>query len=34
MKLYGFANFVKQHFVHNEYARISLVVIEASMWLL
>ena len=34
MKLYGFANFVEQHLVLYEYASISLVVIEASMWLL
>ena len=34
MKLYGFANFVEQHLVPYEYASISLVVIEASMWLL
>ena len=36
MKLYGFANFVEQHLVpcNYEYASISLVVIEASMWLL
>ena len=30
MKLYGFANFVEQHFVPYEYTGISLVVIEAS----
>ena len=30
VKLYGFANFVKQHLVPYEYASISLVVIEAS----
>ena len=30
MKLYGFANFVEQHFVPYEYAGI----IEASNWLL
>ena len=34
MKLYGFANFVEQHLVPYEYASISLVVIETSMWLL
>ena len=34
MKLYGFVNFVEQHLVPYEYAGISLVVIEASMWLL
>ena len=34
MKLYGFANFVEQYLVPYEYASISLVVIEASMWLL
>ena len=34
MKLYGFANFVEQHLVPYEYISISLVVIEASMWLL
>ena len=34
MKLYGFANFVEQHLVPYEYASISLVVIEASKWLL
>ena len=34
MKLYGFANFVEQHPVPYEYTSISLVVIEASMWLL
>ena len=36
MKLYGFANFIEQHLVpyNYEYAGISLVVIEASMWLL
>ena len=34
MKLYGFVNFIEQHLVSYEYARISLVVIEASMWLL
>ena len=28
------ANFVEQHFVPYEYASISLVVVEASMWLL
>ena len=33
MKLYGFANFVEQQLVPYEYASISLVVIEASMWL-
>ena len=34
MKLYGFANFVEQHLVPYEYAGISLVIIEASKWLL
>ena len=34
MKLYGFANVVEQHLVPYEYAGISLVVIEASKWLL
>ena len=34
MKLYGFANFLEQHLVPHEYASISLVVIEAAMWLL
>ena len=34
MKLYGFSNFVEQHLVPYEYASISLVVIEVSMWLL
>ena len=34
MKLYGFANFVESHLVPYEYTSISLVVIEASMWLL
>ena len=34
MKLYGFANLVEQHLVTYEYASISLVVTEASMWLL
>ena len=34
MKLYNFANFVEQHLVPHEYASISLVVIEASMYLL
>ena len=34
MKLYGFANFVEQRLVPYEYASISLVVIEASIWLL
>ena len=34
MKLYGFVNFIEQHLVPYEYASISLVVIEASMWLL
>ena len=33
MKLHGFANFVEQHLVPYECANISLVVIEASMWL-
>ena len=33
-EMYGFANFVEQHLVPYEYASISLVVIEASMWLL
>ena len=32
MKLYGFANFVKQHLVPHEYAGINSVVIEASKW--
>ena len=30
----AFANFVEQHSVPYEYASISLVVVEASMWLL
>ena len=30
----GFANFVEQHIVPYEYPGISLVVIEASKWLL
>ena len=30
--LYGFANFVEQHFVPYEYAGICVVVIEASKW--
>ena len=30
----GFAIFVEQHLVPYEYASISLVVIETSMWLL
>ena len=34
MKLYGFVNFIEQHLVLYEYTSISLVVIEASMWLL
>ena len=34
MKLYGFVNFIEQHLVPYEYASISLVIIEASMWLL
>ena len=34
MKWYGFANFVEQHFMPYEYASISLVAIEAYMWLL
>ena len=34
MKLYGFANSIEQHLVPYKYANISLVVIEASMWLL
>ena len=34
MKLYGFSNFVEQHLMSYEYVSISLVVIEASMWLL
>ena len=34
MKLYGFVNFVEQHIVPYEYTGISLVVIEASKWLL
>ena len=34
IKLYGFANFVEPHLVPYEYASISLVAIEASMWLL
>ena len=34
MKLYGFANFVEQYLVSYEYASISSVIIEASMWLL
>ena len=34
MKLYGFVNFTEQHLVPYEYASISLVIIEASMWLL
>ena len=34
MKLYGFANFIQQHLVLCEYASISLIIIEASMWLL
>ena len=32
MKLYGFANIVEQHLVPYEYASVSLVVIEAFMW--
>lgn len=34
MKLYGFVNFLEQHFVPYEYTSISLIAIEASMWLL
>ena len=34
MKLYGFTYFVEQQLVPYEYASTSLVVIEASMWLL
>ena len=34
MKLYGFVNFFEQHLVPYEYVGISLVVIEASKWLL
>ena len=34
MKLYGFVNFIEQHLVPYEYASISLVITEASMWLL
>ena len=34
MKYYGFANFVEQHFVPYEYTITSLVVIEASVWLI
>ena len=34
MKLYGFANLVEQLLVPYEYAGISLVIIEASKWLL
>ena len=34
MKFYGFANSVEQHLMSYEYASISLVVIEACMWLL
>ena len=34
IKLYGFANFVEHNLVPYEYAGISLVVIEASKWLL
>ena len=34
MKFYGFVNFVEQHLVPYEYSSISLVFIEASMWLL
>ena len=34
MKLYGFVNFIEQHLVPYEYTSISLVIIEASMWLL
>ena len=30
----AFANFVEQYLVPYEYASISLVVVEASMWLL
>ena len=32
--MYGFANFVEQYLVLYEYTGISLVVIEASKWLL
>ena len=32
--MYGLANFVEQHFVPYEHTSISLVAIEASMWLL
>ena len=34
MKLYDFANFVGQHLAPYECGSISLVVIEASKWLL
>ena len=34
MKLYNLANFVEQYLVPYEYANISLVITEASMWLL
>ena len=34
MKFYGIVNFIEQHLVPYEYASISLVVIEASIWLL
>ena len=33
-QLYDFVNFVEQHLVLYEYASISLVAIETSMWLL
>ena len=33
-ELHGFANFVEQHLVPYEHAGITLVVIEASKWLL
>ena len=32
MKLYGFTNFVEQHLVPYEYTSVSLVVIEASSY--
>ena len=32
MKLYGFGNFVEQHLVPYEYASISLVVIDRSLY--
>ena len=34
LKLYGFGNFVEQHLVPYEYTGTSVVVIEASKWLL